>query len=191
MFDRKGQGAMEYLMTYGWAILVVMIVGIAMWQLGIFNMGGTTVTSTGFAKIKPQLAGTGLTADGQFIGVFTNGVGTRIDITAVRIYDQNNAGAVLCCSHVAADGGVDCNNAGFDIGPGHVDFSAFPGSVSLGAGNNINIILGDTSNAALDCLTGGAAGEVFDIRVQIDYTVDIGGVSSDHTETGTFRGPLE
>ena len=46
---------MEYLMTYGWAILVVMIVGIVMWQLGIFNMGGTTLTSTGFAKIKPQL----------------------------------------------------------------------------------------------------------------------------------------
>ncbi len=25
--NRKAQGAMEYLMTYGWAIIVVMIVG--------------------------------------------------------------------------------------------------------------------------------------------------------------------
>ena len=33
----KGQGAMEYLMTYGWAILVVMIVGVVLWQLGVFG----------------------------------------------------------------------------------------------------------------------------------------------------------
>ncbi|MBD3387393.1 MAG: hypothetical protein GF416_00380 [Candidatus Altiarchaeales archaeon] len=78
MIGRRGQGAMEYLMTYGWAILVVMIVGIVMWQLGIFNMGGTTVTATGFAKIKPQLAGTGLTTAGVFKSIFTNGVGTTI-----------------------------------------------------------------------------------------------------------------
>ncbi len=82
MIGRKGQGAMEYLMTYGWAILVVMIVGIVMWQLGIFNMGGTTVTSTGFAKIKPQLAATGLTNAGVFNAVFTNGVGTQVIVNA-------------------------------------------------------------------------------------------------------------
>lgn len=81
MFGRKGQGAMEYLMTYGWAILVVMIVGIVMWQLGIFNMGSTSVTSTGFAKIKPQLAATGMNSGRVFTGVFTNGVGTNIVVS--------------------------------------------------------------------------------------------------------------
>ncbi|MBU0761993.1 MAG: hypothetical protein KKD39_03125 [Candidatus Altiarchaeota archaeon] len=81
MFGRKGQGAMEYLMTYGWAILVVMIVGIVMWQLGIFNMGSTTLTATGFAKIKPQLAGSGLSSSNAFVGVFTNGVGTKITVS--------------------------------------------------------------------------------------------------------------
>ena len=62
LLGMRGQGAMEYLMTYGWAILVVMIVGIVMWQLGIFNMGGTTVTmdkpslrirDAGGDKVKP------------------------------------------------------------------------------------------------------------------------------------------
>ncbi len=33
----KGQGAMEYLMTYGWAILIVIIVGIVLWQSGVFG----------------------------------------------------------------------------------------------------------------------------------------------------------
>jgi uncharacterized protein (UPF0333 family) len=35
--NNKGQGAMEYLMTYGWAILVVVIIGGVMWYLGFFG----------------------------------------------------------------------------------------------------------------------------------------------------------
>ncbi len=44
---RKGQGAMEYLMTYGWAILIVIIVGIVLWQSGVF--GTTTGGISGFS----------------------------------------------------------------------------------------------------------------------------------------------
>lgn len=36
---RKGQAAMEYLMTYGWAILVIVIVLAALLYLGVFNVG--------------------------------------------------------------------------------------------------------------------------------------------------------
>jgi hypothetical protein len=53
----RGQGAMEYLMTYGWAILVVMVVGVAMWRLGVFNIGTSTPpTANGFEMVKPVLA---------------------------------------------------------------------------------------------------------------------------------------
>src|SRR3990172_5496316 len=34
---RKGQGAMEYLMTYGWALLVIVVVGGALFALGVLN----------------------------------------------------------------------------------------------------------------------------------------------------------
>ena len=34
---KKAQSAMEYLMTYGWAILIVIIVAAALYALGIFN----------------------------------------------------------------------------------------------------------------------------------------------------------
>jgi len=45
---------MEYLMTYGWAILVAMVVGIVMWQLGVFDVGGhTTPGKSGFGAIIP------------------------------------------------------------------------------------------------------------------------------------------
>ena len=39
---KNAQGAMEYLMTYGWAILVVMIVGVVLWNIGIFDDAGIT-----------------------------------------------------------------------------------------------------------------------------------------------------
>ncbi len=38
--SRKAQSAMEYLMTYGWAILVIAVVLAALFELGVFN-GGT------------------------------------------------------------------------------------------------------------------------------------------------------
>ena len=34
---KKGQGAMEYLMTYGWALLVIVIVAGALFALGVLN----------------------------------------------------------------------------------------------------------------------------------------------------------
>ena len=37
MFSKRAQAAMEFLMTYGWAILVVLIVIGVFWQMGIFN----------------------------------------------------------------------------------------------------------------------------------------------------------
>ncbi len=157
MIGRKGQGAMEYLMTYGWAILVVMIVGIVMWQLGIFNMGGTTVTSTGFAKIKPQLAGTGLDHTGVFKGIFTNGVGTNIAVTTTGMVIRE-VGTETC--------------GAYDVTPS-----------AIAAGQNFQI-------TASGCVSG-SAGDIYNVVVSIPYTVTVGGVQSDHTESGTVRGPME
>ncbi|MGC8687771.1 MAG: hypothetical protein ACP5RM_03710, partial [Candidatus Micrarchaeia archaeon] len=53
----KAQSAMEYLMTYGWAILVIAVVLGALFTLGIFNGGGmlgtTCVASAGFLCQNP------------------------------------------------------------------------------------------------------------------------------------------
>jgi hypothetical protein len=100
MIGRKGQGAMEYLMTYGWAILVVMIVGIVMWQLGIFGGGSTPMTATGFSKIKPQLAGSGVDRNGVPKLIFTNGVGTNIVIKSGKLGPI--AGATSSCALTTA-----------------------------------------------------------------------------------------
>ncbi|MFH1285165.1 MAG: hypothetical protein ABIH99_01140 [Candidatus Micrarchaeota archaeon] len=39
MVFKRGQAAMEYLMTYGWAILVIIIVLAGLMYLGVFNIG--------------------------------------------------------------------------------------------------------------------------------------------------------
>ena len=45
----KGQAAMEYLMTYGWAILVVIAVIAALYMMGVFRIGaGATPCSPCF-----------------------------------------------------------------------------------------------------------------------------------------------
>ena len=35
--EQKGQGALEYLMTYGWALLVIVVVAAALFALGVLN----------------------------------------------------------------------------------------------------------------------------------------------------------
>lgn len=71
-------------MTYSWSILVVMLVGIAMWQLGIFNLGsGASSTYSGFPRIKPQLTLIATTTEGNFSGFFTNGAGGSISLSNV------------------------------------------------------------------------------------------------------------
>jgi len=47
MKNRKGQTAMEYLMTYGWAIIIVIIVGVVLWRLKVFTPSAPK-TSSGF-----------------------------------------------------------------------------------------------------------------------------------------------
>ena len=76
---------MEYLMTYSWAILVVMMVGIALWQLGIFNLGGRSGTTyVGFSRLKPHPPLTRVTIDGDITTVLTNGAGGSITIIDVN-----------------------------------------------------------------------------------------------------------
>ncbi|MBD3261895.1 MAG: hypothetical protein GF334_09565 [Candidatus Altiarchaeales archaeon] len=93
--DRKGQGAMEYLMTYGWAILVVMIVGIVMWQLGIFGGGPVgSCSMAGFSTVKPQLMLIQAKSSGSFHGSFLNAQGLPVTVTGYNFqYGGNSVAA--------------------------------------------------------------------------------------------------
>ncbi len=57
--SKRAQSAMEYLMTYGWAILIIAVVLGALFSLGVFSsssfLGTTCIASSGFECISPVL----------------------------------------------------------------------------------------------------------------------------------------
>ena len=47
---KRSQSALEYMMTYGWAILIIVIVAVILYSMGIFNPASSiTTTSSGFS----------------------------------------------------------------------------------------------------------------------------------------------
>ncbi len=49
---RKSQSALEYMMTYGWAILIIVIVAVILYSFGIFNPSSSiSTTITGFSGL--------------------------------------------------------------------------------------------------------------------------------------------
>jgi hypothetical protein len=53
--NAKGQAAMEYMTTYGWAMLIVGIALVVLWQMGIFEFQSRINPSyTGFSILIPR-----------------------------------------------------------------------------------------------------------------------------------------
>ncbi len=51
--SKRSQSALEYMMTYGWAILIIVIVAVILYSMGIFNPSSSvTFTSSGFSPFK-------------------------------------------------------------------------------------------------------------------------------------------
>jgi hypothetical protein len=83
--EKKGQAAMEFLMTYGWAILVVLVVIGALAYFGVLNPGRFLPEK---CQLPVGLSCTGhvfTVADGGDNMVINNGLGTDITITEIRV----------------------------------------------------------------------------------------------------------
>jgi hypothetical protein len=86
---RRGQNAVEYLMTYGWAILVVLIAGVVMWQMGFLDLGRNVQPGRrGFSQITPL--DWSLNQSNHFTVVIQNNAGTIL-----RVNDGNTAAALI------------------------------------------------------------------------------------------------
>jgi len=161
----KGQGAMEYLMTYGWAILVVMIVGVVLWQLGVFNVGQGTVVVKDWNKMQPL--GPTVTyggAGGNFTASFNNVAGTSAKITAISI-NESYSGVVCTPGNTLINGAAI--GTGVTVGPG----SAFKMDAS---GCNVK-----------------TRGDQYLMIITLSYNSVVGGISTAHTEIGSIRGNAE
>ena len=50
--SKRSQSALEYMMTYGWAILIIVIVAVILYSMGIFNPSSSiSATVTGFSGL--------------------------------------------------------------------------------------------------------------------------------------------
>jgi len=78
----KAQSAMEYLMTYGWAILIIAVVLGALFSLGVFSgaslLGTTCIASSGYLC-------TGLVLHGGTLS-FTFGQSTGVNWVAANVF---------------------------------------------------------------------------------------------------------
>lgn len=81
--NRKGQAAMEFLMTYGWAILVVLAAIAALAYFGVLSPSKLLPERTTFSAPLPSIDNAVINADGTVQVAFRNNVGVAIDLTGV------------------------------------------------------------------------------------------------------------
>ncbi len=123
---KKAQSAMEYLMTYGWAILIVIIVAAALFALGVFNPATyTQQTAIGFQGFQIPSGGWQFTSGGQLTLQLKNMAGANINITQVQ---ATYAGTPATNS-----------NASNTIGPGSAKTYIITGLPTAAAGSSYSI----------------------------------------------------
>lgn len=83
----KSQAALEYLITYGWAILGILVVGLVLWQFGAFNPPAPQPGCSGFSEIKP--IDWKASIDGNFVTTLTNEAGLKLNLTRVDVEIAN------------------------------------------------------------------------------------------------------
>ena len=98
----KGQTALEYLITYGWAILVILVVLAVLWYYGVFSPGkwaGESVSEgSAFKVIDKKLSGTTLTL------ILGDKTGSQTTISAIDVSGDITGSATF--SQVIAAGGT-------------------------------------------------------------------------------------
>jgi hypothetical protein len=116
---KKAQAAMEYLMTYGWAIIIVIIVAAALYAMGLFSPGAQS-TATGFQTIGPPAIGAWelLPTTGAFTVKMANNAPFAINVTSLS---------------VMTGGGTSCTNINLN------GAAVTAGGVWLGMGSPFNI----------------------------------------------------
>jgi len=163
---KKAQSAMEYLMTYGWAILIVIIVAAALYALGIFNPATYTGRiPTGFTTLGAP-DDWDLDSDGDVRILLNNRLANQIVVYEISV---STTGASDTWDTFNCTG----NNNYMTIGPG--------GSIEPSAATCPD------ADQAFDLNLGSqTAGTTYSVDVAILY--NSGGFN--HTESGKITGTV-
>ena len=153
------------LSIYGWVFVIVLIVGLVLWQLGSSPPMGSIVV-TGFSKLKPLAPSVAYTgANGNFTVFFSNALDTHVKIINASVTDKLDESVVWSRPLIN------------DVYP-----TTNPQIIASGDSFKLD---------ASDNGAGRHEGDPFDLEITIQYTSVIGGIKTKHRETGRIRGPIE
>ncbi|MBN1175429.1 hypothetical protein JXA48_02180 [Candidatus Woesearchaeota archaeon] len=178
MKNMKGQAAMEFLMTYGWAILVVLLAIGALAAFGVFNLDKYAASTSGFEGQKMAAVNDGMviSLSGNYVEIaLTNQVGTSVTLPLTgtlvpepgTVCTLNPAGAVTATYKDPATG----------------NYTALDSATILRQGDTF-VVRWSCNGAA-----SASQGDAFEATLTFDYiNVETG---QSRTMTGTTRGRYE
>jgi hypothetical protein len=159
----RGQSAIEYMMTYGWGVLVVLVAGVVLWQLGFLDMGSNvTPDKRGFSQVTP----------------LDWGMGTDSNL---RVVIQNNAGTIVSIKDTGTDAYVIIGGTGSGLCSGAKILPfVTSGDIRPGATTNITFTSCPLSSTKV--------GVYYKVNMTIAYVNPASGLS--HKSNGVLWGPL-
>ena len=168
----KGQTAIEYLMTYGWAILIILIVAGVLAYYGIFAPSGFLgPTARGFGQVQVLNPWSLSAANGALTLNLENRVGGTISVTNIT-YTLTNGGT----------------GTGWAATP--TDLTCVAGSGCISGSTNLTSVTKGVFIAAPPvaqrATISGAAGSTYTTTITIYYTYSGSTFSSTGTISGTY-----
>lgn len=143
MKDKRGQTALEFMFTYGWAILIILIITVMLWQQGLFNQGSRVRPGySGFWGVIPY-EDFRYNEGGTLTIPLSNRVGGQVTILSVNAtledvgYDDNNPGSHMTGSNSTIPSG---NIRIWEVS------QATSGFAFIGAGSSYRIFISLTYN---------------------------------------------
>ena len=163
---KKSQAALEYLLTYGWAILIVIIVGASLYALGVFTPGQWTgKRQTGFAQFRVEDFQFG--TNGNLTIVFEDQIGKTVDLTDIKATYKGSTCTFFLINSKANTTWVNLTTHNYTVAPSQVYYA--------------------TTNAT--CWGTQNLKSSYSIAVDFYYTDPDSGLS--HIDSGTLFGAVE
>ncbi len=162
LMTRSGQSALEYMMTYGWAILIIVIVAVILYSMGIFSPSSSiTTSSSGFS---PFIVSSAVCSQaGLSIAVTAGGLpNNAVSATLSRIFIQSNTGTTAMT-------GKEYNITPVTLASGHSTVITVPGVACISTGIKFSL----------------------SSKLQYSYSTAVGSVAANATGTiaGTTSSP--
>ena len=156
--SKKGQAAIEFLMTYGWMLLVVLIVGALIFSFVDFGalLPNNLDLNNGFRQLSPdKITAYASTNDVSFAVSYISSSLGRVDLSVANAVTMDVAGSVYTCTIESVENS-------------DTTLTAIP----AGPTTSVNFINGQIAVFTFDCSGGPSlvSGDVIDGEVKITYS---------------------